>query len=156
MDKPVEHYWHIKLNQLKENLEKNNFEVFVAESLQDVRSIVMDTLLPRIKPTSISWGGSMTFVASGLYDELKNSQSMTVLDTFDKDIPAEESMERLGMDKGQKCYDHRCDYQDGPLKIRERQCSDQCQQHDRDEVNEAFGEKSGEAVDVGHTMTFEI
>ena len=94
MDKPVEHYWHIKLNQLKENLEKNNFEVFVAESLQDVRSIVMDTLLPRIKPTSISWGGSMTFVASGLYDELKNSQSITVLDTFDKDISAEENMER--------------------------------------------------------------
>ena len=94
MDKPVEHYWNIKLNNLKENLEKNNFEVFMAGSMQDVRKIVVETLLPSLKPASISWGGSMTFVASGLYDELKKSQSMTVLDTFDKDISAEESLER--------------------------------------------------------------
>ena len=94
MDRPVDHYWNIKLNNLKENLEKNNFEVFVAGSLKEVHSIVMETLLPRIKPASISWGGSMTFVASGLYNELKESQSMTVLDTFDKDLSAEESMER--------------------------------------------------------------
>ena len=66
----------------------------MAGSLQEVRSIVMETLLPRIKPASISWGGSMTFVASGLYEELKKSQSMKVLDTFDKDIPADESLER--------------------------------------------------------------
>ena len=94
MDKPVDHYWNIKLNTLKDNLEKNNFEVFIAQSMQDVRSIVMDTLIPGIKPASISWGGSMTFVASGLYDELKKNPSMTVLDTFDKDISAEESLER--------------------------------------------------------------
>ena len=94
MDKPVDHYWNIKLNNLKENLEKNNFEVFLASSLQEVHSIVMETLLPRIKPASISWGGSMTFVASGLYEDLKESQAMKVLDTFDKDIPADESLER--------------------------------------------------------------
>ena len=94
MDRPVDHYWNIKLNNLKENLEKNNFEVYLAGSLQEVRSIVMETLLPRIKPASISWGGSMTFVASGLYEDLKESQAMKVLDTFDKDIPADESLER--------------------------------------------------------------
>ena len=94
MDKPVNHYWNIKLNSLKENLEKNNFEVFVAGSLKEVRSIVMGTLIPRIKPASISWGGSMTYVASGLYEELKESPSITVLDTFDKDLSAEESLER--------------------------------------------------------------
>jgi L-lactate utilization protein LutB len=94
MDKPVDHYWNIKLNSLKENLEKNNFEVFIAQSLQDVRKIVVETLLPSLKPASISWGGSMTFVASGLYDELKENPSMTVLDTFDKDISVGESLER--------------------------------------------------------------
>ena len=94
MDKPVDHYWNIKLNNLKENLEKNNFDVFIAQSLQEVRSIVMETLIPGIRPVSVSWGGSMTFVASGLYDELKENPSMTVLDTFDKDISAEESLER--------------------------------------------------------------
>ena len=94
MDKPVDHYWNIKLNTLKDNLEKNNFEVFIAQSMQDVRSIVMETLIPGIRPATVSWGGSMTFVASGLYDELKKNPSMTVLDTFDKDISAEESLER--------------------------------------------------------------
>ena len=94
MDKPVNHYWNIKLDNLKETLEKNNFDVFVAGSLKDVRDIVVEKLIPRIKPASISWGGSMTFVASGLYNKLKESQSMTVLDTFDKDLSAEESMER--------------------------------------------------------------
>lgn len=94
MDKPVDHYWNIKLDSVKETLEKNNFEVFVAESLPDVRRIVMETLLPRLKPASISWGGSMTFVASGLYEELKESPSINVLDTFDKDISPAESMER--------------------------------------------------------------
>ena len=54
MDKPVDHYWNIKLNNLKETLEKNNFEVFLAGSLKEVRSIVMETLRPRIKPASIS------------------------------------------------------------------------------------------------------
>ena len=94
MDKPVNHYWRIKLNDLKENLEKNNFDVFIAQSLQEVRSIVMETLIPGIRPVSVSWGGSMTFVASGLYDELKEYPSMTVLDTFDKDISAGENLER--------------------------------------------------------------
>jgi len=94
MDKPADHYWNIKLNTLKDNLEKNNFEVFIAQSMQDVRSIVMETLIPGIRPATVSWGGSMTFVASGLYDELKENPSMTVLDTFDKDISAEESLER--------------------------------------------------------------
>jgi L-lactate utilization protein LutB len=94
MDKPVDHYWNIKLNSVKETLEKNNFEVFVAGSLQDVRRIVTETLLPRIKPASISWGGSMTFVASGLYEELIKNPSLKVIDTFDKDLSAAESMER--------------------------------------------------------------
>jgi len=71
MDKPVDNYWNIKLNNLKEHLEKNNFEVFLAQSLQDVRSIVMQTLIPKIKPVSVSWGGSMTFVALSSASDLR-------------------------------------------------------------------------------------
>ena len=79
MDKPVDHYWNIKLNTLKDNLEKNNFEVFIAQSLQDVRSIVMETLIPGIKPTSISWGGSMTFTASAFEMEDRTCKRLPVL-----------------------------------------------------------------------------
>jgi len=94
MDKPVDHYWNLKLKNLKENLETNNFEVFLAESRQEVKSIVLETIIPRIKPATVSWGGSMTFVSTGLYDELKESRTMEVLDTFDKDISVEKSLER--------------------------------------------------------------
>ena len=36
----------------------------------------------------------MTFVASGLYDALKSDSKMEVLDTFDKNLSPEESLER--------------------------------------------------------------
>ena len=47
--------------------------------------------------TNLSYGvrqSSMTFVASGLYEDLKKSEGITVLDTFDKTVPAAEDMER--------------------------------------------------------------
>ena len=32
MDKPIEHYWEIRLAEVKQALEANNFEVFLANS----------------------------------------------------------------------------------------------------------------------------
>ena len=94
MDNPLDNYWRIKLENVKKSLEENNFDVFLAESYAQVKSIVVDTIIPRLKPSSMSWGGSMTFVASGLYEDLKKSEGITVLDTFDKTVPAAEDMER--------------------------------------------------------------
>jgi hypothetical protein len=41
-------------------------------------------IIPEIKPRSISWGGSMTFLASGIYDSLKKSKEYDILDTYDR------------------------------------------------------------------------
>ncbi len=94
MDKPIEVYWKIRLNDTKEQLEANNFEVFIADDMSHAKTIVLEKLIPQLKPQRISWGGSMTFVASGLYQILKDAQDMEVVDTFDKSLSPSESMER--------------------------------------------------------------
>lgn len=94
MDKPIAHYFDLRLADLKASLEDNNFEVFIAENKDDAKKIVLDELLPKIAPKTISWGGSMTFVATGLYHELKDNPDFDIIDTYDLTIPAEESMDR--------------------------------------------------------------
>ncbi|MGB5987071.1 MAG: lactate utilization protein, partial [Desulfobacterales bacterium] len=49
---------------------------------------------PKVNPTSVSWGGSMTFVATGLYEEIKDRDDLTVIDTFDKSLAMAEMLER--------------------------------------------------------------
>ena len=94
MDKPIENYWKIRLNDLKDALEANRFEVFIAQDTNAANSIVCEEIIPKIKPASISWGGSMTFTGSGLYETLKERQDLGVLDTFEKGMPMEEMLER--------------------------------------------------------------
>lgn len=94
MDKPIENYWKIRLANLKEALKANNFEVFVADNTEDAKKVVLEQIIPRTGAKSVSWGGSMTLVSTGLYDALKGSTDMEVLDTYDKKLSPEESLER--------------------------------------------------------------
>jgi hypothetical protein len=94
MDKPIDNYWNLRLNDVKKELEANNFEAHIAASAEEAKELVLSTLIPSIRPTSISWGGSLTFAASGLYHALKDRSDLTVLDTFDKKISADEMLER--------------------------------------------------------------
>ncbi len=94
MDKPIENYWKIRLANLKEALEANNFEVFVADNTEDAKKVVLEQIIPRTGAKSVSWGGSLTLVSTGLYDALKGSTDMEVLDTYDKELSPEESFER--------------------------------------------------------------
>lgn len=93
MEDPIENYWKIRLNDLKKALEQNNFDVYIAEDTSRAREIVLTELLPKIKPTSISWGGSMTFRATGLYEDIKSMPGVEVLDTHDTSKSAEERLE---------------------------------------------------------------
>jgi len=88
----LQNYWAIKLNEVKEKLEANNFDVFLADNPDDAREIVLQKILPAINPGSISWGGSRTFKQTGLYDEL-NKLDVQIIDTYTKGLPKEEVME---------------------------------------------------------------
>jgi L-lactate utilization protein LutB len=93
MDKPLEHYWQIRLKGVKESLEANNFEAFLATDVGEARRIVKEQILPALGAKSVSWGGSMTFLATGLYEEIKKMPGLEILDTFDRSKPPEENME---------------------------------------------------------------
>lgn len=93
MEKPIEHYWQIRLQDLKEALEANNFEVFLAADGAEARKIVMEEILPKSGAKKVSWGGSMTFTGIGLYDAIKAAQDLETLDPYDRTIPMEAVME---------------------------------------------------------------
>ncbi len=84
MSSDIDKFWRIRLARIKENLEENNFECFLAENAQEAGNKVLKDIMPVLRPSSISWGGSATFRETGLYDALKDKKDMEVLDTFDK------------------------------------------------------------------------
>jgi hypothetical protein len=91
---PVPVYWQTKLEQLKQTLESNNFAVWTAQDLEEARSLFWDTLFPQVAPASVSFGGSKTVVASGLYQELLDRSDIETIDTYDTGISREEMIER--------------------------------------------------------------
>jgi len=93
MEQPIGHYWQIRLAELKETLEGNNFEVFTADTAVDAGHLVLEKILPRTGARRVSWGGSMTFMATGLYDALKDMSNLEVLDTFNKSLSPEDALE---------------------------------------------------------------
>ena len=93
MDKPVENYWEKRLSEVKKALEDNNFEVFVADNAADASKIVQEEILPKTGAKTVSWGGSMTFIATGLYSVIKDNPNMEILDTFNKSLSGEEKIE---------------------------------------------------------------
>jgi len=86
MKHPIDHYWKLKLENVTTSLESNNFEVFIADTSAQASKIVLQDIIPAMNIGSISWGGSMTFVGTGLYDMLKNQKEIKVLDTYDKSL----------------------------------------------------------------------
>ena len=94
MDNPIDNFSKIRLTDLKKVLDSNNFQAFVAENTDEAEKIVLEKIIPEAAPGSVSWGGSLTFTATGLYDALKKRSDLKVLDTFDKNLAPEESLER--------------------------------------------------------------
>ncbi|MFH1351441.1 MAG: lactate utilization protein [Pseudomonadota bacterium] len=93
MDKPVENYWQKRLSDVKKALEDNNFEVFVADNAADASKIVQEEILPRTGAKTVSWGGSMTFIATGLYNSIKDNPNLEILDAFNKSLSGEAKIE---------------------------------------------------------------
>jgi L-lactate utilization protein LutB len=93
MKNPIDNFWNLKLDSVKENLENNNFEVFVAQTTDEAKNIALTDIIPKLDVESVSWGGSVSFVSIGLFHALKDKEDITVLNTFDKNLSFEESME---------------------------------------------------------------
>jgi hypothetical protein len=94
MDKPVDNFWDLNLRELKLRLAKNGFDAYLADSAEDAKKLVLEEILPEIKPKTLSWGGSLTFAATGLYEILRDSDEYDSLDTWDKSLSNDDKMER--------------------------------------------------------------
>lgn len=94
MENPIDHFWNLKLENVKEALESNNFEVFIANNSSEVTTLVENNILSSDSIKSMSWGGSMTFVKTGLYENLKNRQNFEILDTYDKSLSNDDKTEK--------------------------------------------------------------
>ncbi|TIH15334.1 lactate utilization protein [Marinifilum sp. JC120] len=92
--KPVQTFWDIKLGEIKEVFEDNGYETYVVKSQKAASSLVLDKIIPKLKPKSISFGGSMTVVDSGLHDKIIKLQKVKVIDTYDVNPPMAEKIER--------------------------------------------------------------
>lgn len=93
MKDPIDNYWNLKLEAVKENLENNNFEVFISQSADDAKKLALDEIIPKLDIKTISWGGSMSFVGTGLFHILNKNENFTVLNTYDKSLSKEQMME---------------------------------------------------------------
>lgn len=94
MDNPINHYWQLRLEALKETLEQNRFEAHIAADAQEAVQLALEQIIPAAAPRTISWGGSMTFAQSGLFKRLIERTDLEVINTFDKTISWEEAYER--------------------------------------------------------------
>lgn len=93
MDKPIENFWDLNLRELKQKLTHNGFEVHMTDNAEGARDIVLNDILPELNPKTVSWGGSLTFAATGLYEYFRDSEEYESLDTWDKDLPNDEKYE---------------------------------------------------------------
>lgn len=94
MDNPTEHYWNLRLESLKEQLESNNFEVHLALTPAEVAMVVVDTIIPACGARTVSYGGSMTMKQTGVYDALVTHPNLEVLRPDEPGLSPEEKLER--------------------------------------------------------------
>lgn len=87
-------YWTIRLENIQAVLEDNNFKVWVADSVDQALAVFWSKIFDQVKPGSVSFGGSMTVLNSGLYQELKKRNDIQVIDTYDTSAPQDEFLER--------------------------------------------------------------
>ena len=94
VEAPTKNYWELRLQTCRDAFEKNNFEAFIAQTPVDAGKIVIDQILPAIKPGIVSYGDSLTLFESGLVDYFKKNSEFTFIDTFDENVSREEIIER--------------------------------------------------------------
>ncbi|MEN8210727.1 MAG: lactate utilization protein [Thermodesulfobacteriota bacterium] len=93
MKNPIDNYWKLKLEAVKENLEDNNFKVFIAPDAKTAKDIALNNIIPELDVKTVSWGGSMSFVATGLFHQLKDNPDLEVLNTFNQKLTPEQMLE---------------------------------------------------------------
>ena len=94
MSKSIDDFWKIRLEEVKSALEGNNFEVCIAPNKEEAKAMFLNEIFPGLGAKSVSYGGSMTFIESGIFDAVKNNPDIEFVDPWEKGTSLEESLER--------------------------------------------------------------
>lgn len=95
MENPVQSFWQVRLEHVKEALKENNFQAFVAGSATEAKRIVTEEILPKLQGIkTVARGDSLTFEATAMLGDLTSDSSFDFLDPFEKGLPEEEIFER--------------------------------------------------------------
>ncbi|MFO7962720.1 MAG: lactate utilization protein [Desulfobacterales bacterium] len=79
-------FWKTRLDNLKIRLEKNNFDVYLAEDRHEAKEIVLQVILLKSGAKRISMGDSLTAVSTGIFESIKQQPELEFLDTFEPGI----------------------------------------------------------------------
>ena len=94
MDSMVEKFWQLRLQELKDQLDDNNFQTFVVDNVVEAGELFFEKLLPESKAENVSYGGSMTAKASGILDKLATMDDLQVIRPDEPNISIDEKLER--------------------------------------------------------------
>ena len=90
----LETYWELRLSHCAKALEANKFAVYRANNPAEARELIMQTIMPEVKPQSVSWGDSETLHATGVLELIRQNPSIKLIETFIPGVPREELIEK--------------------------------------------------------------
>ena len=91
------------IDQTIKALERNHFEVYLANDRQKARDIFFQEIFDKIKPTTISWGDSETMKATGILSEIKQRPDCILIQPGPKNILAPPSPPCRFIRHGDQC-----------------------------------------------------
>lgn len=94
MKEPVTTFWQLRLQELQEQLNSNNFETYIVGSAAEAGKLIVDKIAVESKAETVSHGGSMTLAATGALDLLQKKEGLEVIRVDDPNISVEEKSER--------------------------------------------------------------
>lgn len=71
-----------QLEKTVKNLRKNHFEVFLADTPNEARTIFLRNIFPILRPATVSWGDSETLRATGCIETLRTNPDISIPSTF--------------------------------------------------------------------------
>ncbi|MFT5699349.1 MAG: hypothetical protein ACI8ZB_002207 [Desulforhopalus sp.] len=94
MEQPIEHFWQLRLEQMKEHLVGNNFETFIVKDKVEAAQLILNEIMPACKPGSVSYGGSMTLKSTGVLDAIAAMDDVELIIPDDPTLSMEDKIER--------------------------------------------------------------
>lgn len=94
MKNPIENFWQLRLQNVKDQLEANNFESFIVENKEEAAELILSKIVPKATPEVVSYGGSMTLKSTKVLDEIEKMEGVSLIKPDEPKISPEEKLER--------------------------------------------------------------